>query len=125
MLVVVSAALAGCDSISPRFVIGLSAEERALAAQIPVYPEALPPETFVPVGEVSGISCQVTHDERFRVSRDHAIQELRSATVRAGGNAVMDVRCGDLQHRTGSRRCFRSIECHGLAIQQKRGDNTQ
>jgi hypothetical protein len=118
LLLVISAALSGCDSIPTRFASGLSAEDRRLAARLPVYSEMLAPETFVLVGPVSGISCQITHDDGYRVSRENAIEELRIAALKAGGNAAMGVRCGQLQHRQGARRCFRSIECQGSAIQQ-------
>jgi uncharacterized protein YbjQ (UPF0145 family) len=118
LLLVISAVLSGCYSIPTRFASGISAEERRLAAQLPVYSEMLAPETFVLVGPVSGISCQITHDDRYRVSRENAIEELKIAALKAGGNAVMGVQCGQLQHRKGARRCFRSIECQGTAIQQ-------
>ena len=119
--VVVGIALSGCDSlptVSTRFVGGLSSEERARAAQIPVHREKLAEGSYRVVGPVSGLSCEVAHDDGYRVSEDNAIEELQRATLKAGGNAVMEVDCAHFGRGQGTRNCFRSIECRGTAIRE-------
>ncbi len=119
LLGVVAAASIGCDSMPTRFV-HVSAEERALAAKLPVYREALPEGSYRMVGAVKGLSCRITVDDVYRVSEANAIEELQRATLRAGGNAVMEVRCENVDQRDSARRCWRSIECHGMAVQTTR-----
>ena len=104
--------------MSTRFVGGLSSEERARAAQLPVYREKLAEGAYRVVGPVSGLSCEVAHDDTYRVSEDNAIEELQRATFKAGGNAVMEVNCAHFGRGQGTRNCFRSIECRGTAIRE-------
>ncbi len=108
--------LVGCDALPTRFVTGLSAEERARAAQTPVHRERLAEGTYTVVGPVQGHSCQIAHDDPYRVSEDHAIEELQRATFKAGGTAVMEVACEQFGWRQGTRSCFSSIECRGTAV---------
>ena len=110
----------GCDGLPTRFVTGLSADERARAAQIPVYREKLAEGTFEVVGPVQGLACQIAHDDSYRVSKNDAIEELQRATFKAGANAVMEVTCEKFGWRQGTRSCFRSIECRGTAVQEAR-----
>ncbi len=119
LLTVVSAATLGCNSLpSTRFVSGLSVEERALASRLPVFREKLPEGSYQVVRPVTGYSCQISHDDGYRVSEDNAIEELQRATFKAGANAVMEVTCKHMGRRQGSRGCFRSIVCQGIAIQK-------
>ncbi len=118
LLAVIGTAVTGCASLpSTRFVTGLSAEERALAAQLPVYREELPQGSYERVGTVHGYSCQITYDDGYRVSKDNAIEELQRATLKKGATAVMEVTCEHLGRRQGTRGCYRSIVCHGIAVQ--------
>ena len=121
LLAIVSVVLAGCDflplRVPVRGVTGLSAEERALAAKLPVHRERLPEGSYQRIGPVNGYSCQITFDEGSRVSEDHAIRELQRATLKAGANAVMEVSCDRLGRGQGTYRCFRSIVCRGIAVQ--------
>ena len=119
LLGVMAAASMGCDSMSTRFV-RVSAEERAQAAKLPVYHEALPEGSYRLVGAVKGLSCRITVDDAYRVSEANAIEELQRATLRAGGNAVMEVACERRDRRDSARRCWRSIECHGMAVRMTR-----
>ncbi len=116
----VGAALVACDSMSTRFVSGLSAEERARAAQLPIYRDELPEGFYQTVGPVKGLSCQITIDDAYRVSEENAIEELQRAAFRTGANAVMAVSCGRVDRKRSARRCIRSIECHGIAVQTDR-----
>jgi hypothetical protein len=109
--------LFGCNSVSTRFVTGLSAEERALAAKLPVYHEKLPQGSYELVGPVIGFSCRTAADDRYRPSEENAMEELKRATVKAGGNAVMEPRCEFFMQGQGTMNCFRSFECRGNAIQ--------
>ncbi len=118
--VIVGASLIGCDSLPTRFVTGLTAEERALAARLPVYRERLSEGSYQRVGPVKGYSCQITFDDGYQVSEDNAIEELQRATVKAGANAVMEVSCEHLGRRRGTHGCFRSIVCRGVAVQTVR-----
>ncbi len=120
LLAVIGTGLTGCDELPTRFVSGLSAEERALAAQFPVYHERLPEGAYQLVGPVEGLSCQITIDDRYRVTEDNAIEELQRSTFRAGGNAVMEVSCANEDRRQSQRRCFRSILCRGIAVKTPR-----
>jgi hypothetical protein len=121
LLTVISVALVGCDSLpTTRFASGLSAQERALAARLPVYHEGLPEGSYQLVGPVKGYSCQITFDEGYRVSEDNAIEELQRATFMAGAHAVMEVTCEHLGRRQGTRGCYRSIVCRGIAVQTTR-----
>ncbi len=125
LAVAVGVALSGCDSlpsVSTRFVTGLSSEQRAQAAEIPVYREKLVEDSYKVVGPVLGLSCEVAHDDSYRVSEENAIEELQRATFKAGGNAVMEVGCLHFGRAQGGRNCFRSIECRGIAI---RADNPE
>jgi len=119
LLAVVGVALIGCKELPTRFVSGLSAEERALAAQIPVHREALPRGSHLIVGRAEGLSCQITHDDPYRVSEDNAIEELKRATFRAGADAVMEVTCEHFGRHQDPRRCVRSVVCRGMAVQTK------
>ncbi len=120
LLAVVGTALMGCDAMPTRFVSGLSSEERARAAQVPVYREELPEGSYQIVGPVEGLSCQITIDDRYRVSEDNAIEELQRAAFRKGANAVMEVSCAQADRQQSTRRCFRSIFCRGIAVQTGR-----
>lgn len=117
VLAVMGAVLMGCHFPSTRFVSGLSAEERALAARLPVHRERLPEGSYQLIGPVEGLSCQITFDEKTRISKEHAIEELQRASVSAGGDAVMEVSCEHFGRRQGTRSCYRSIVCQGMAVQ--------
>jgi uncharacterized protein YlxW (UPF0749 family) len=112
----VATQLFGCGSVSTRFVTGLSAEERALAARLPVYQDRLAKGSYELVGPVRGLSCQINQADSFRASEDGAMEELRRASLSAGGDAVMGVRCETLGRGQGGRSCFRSVECRGDAV---------
>jgi hypothetical protein len=116
LLAAIVAVLAGCNSVSTRFVTGLSAEERARADELPVFPEGDPPGRYQRVGPVEGFSCQITRDDSYQVSEDNALKELRRATVKAGGDAVTEVACQPLDRRQSTRGCFRSVVCQGTAV---------
>lgn len=128
--IVVCAFAFGCGSVSTRFVSGLSAEQRAMAAKLPIYREELPQASYEEVGPVEGFSCQITRDDSYEVSEANALKELQRATVKAGGDAVMTVSCEQLNRGRSSRRCFRSVVCRGIAIKTgpariTRADSTQ
>lgn len=110
---------AGCEDMPTRFV-DLSAEERTLAAQIPVYREQLPKDSYIGMQEVRGVSCEAGSDEGYRASEKDAIEELQRATYVAGGNAVMGVTCGSSDQNRGDRTCFRSFICSGTAVKTGR-----
>lgn len=113
--------VAGCDSVPTRFVTGLSAEQRQMAESLPVYDVTLPEGTYQQIAPVVGVSCQLTHDDPYRVSDTNAVEELKRAAVKAGGNAIMEVQCDRMGRGQGIHRCFRSIECTGTAVLQKTG----
>ena len=110
--------LAGCDSIPTRFVTGLSAEERALAAQLPVYRDRLPEGGYQFLGPVSGLSCETGPGEGYRASEENALEELKRAAFRVGGNAVMEARCEFFPRARGSHNCLRAFECSGNAVRR-------
>lgn len=116
-LLLLSASLAGCISVTTRNVTMLSAEQRAQAARLPVHAAALPPDTYDSVGAVRGLSCQVNMADGNRASEKQAMEELKRASVRAGGNAVMNVVCDGYERGQGRHNCFRAVECHGDAVQ--------
>ena len=122
LLAAVGVALTGCEDMPTRFVSGMSAEERTRAAKIPVYREELPEGSYQTVGAVEGLSCQITIDDRYRVSEENAIEELQRATFRKGANAVIEVSCRREDRQQSARRCFRSIVCRGTAVQTSRVD---
>ena len=103
-------------TVSTRFQTGLSAQQRAMAAELPIHSETLVEGVYRLIQPVSGLSCQVSADEHYRASEEHAIVELQRATIAAGGNAVMEVECVQGESRRGPRNCFRSFECRGKAI---------
>lgn len=110
--------LGACESLQPstRFVHGLSAEERARAATIPLYSSASGTASHETLGPVEGLSCQITFDEGYSVSEENARQELRRAAFRAGGDAVIEVACEAFGRHQGPRACFRSVLCTGVAV---------
>lgn len=108
----------GCDSVPTRFVTGLSAEERALAAELPLYPEMLAEGSYQSLGQIEGISCQVTHDDGYRVSEENAREETQRAAFQRGATAVMGVSCQRQDRGQGSRSCFRSVVCQGVAVRE-------
>jgi len=118
-LLLFGALLIGCNSVSTRFVSGLSAEERALAAKLPVYEEKLPEGSYKLVEPVIGFSCRTAPDDMYRPSEENAMEELKRAAFKVGGNAVMDARCEFFLQGQGTMRCFRSHECRGSAIKIK------
>ena len=95
---------------------GLSAEERAAASEFPVFREGYPEAPFERLVPVEGVSCQLTRDDVYRVSEDYAIKELQRSTSVAGGNGVIDVACESPPSGQGTRRCFRSFVCNGMAV---------
>ena len=115
---VLSALLASCDKMSTRFVSGLSAEERAQAAKLPIYRGQPPEGAYRTIGPVEGLSCRITHDDAFQVSEENAIEELQRAAFRAGASAVTDVDCAREDRNQSARRCFRSIICRGVAVRR-------
>lgn len=116
----VAVTLSACSkpTISTRFQTGLSAQQRTMAAELPIYRDTLAEGTYRLVQPVSGLSCQVSADERYRASEENAIEELRRAAIAAGGNAVMELECVQSESRRGPRNCFRSFECRGKAIRR-------
>lgn len=115
--------LIGCLPVSTRFVSGLTPEERAAAANLPVYEKTLAAGSYEAIGEVRGLSCQTSAKDAYRASRDNAVTELRRATVRAGGTAVMEVSCTRLERGHSRTNCFRAFECRGMAVRLE-GDAT-
>ncbi len=107
---------AGCGGVSTRFVTGLTPEQRAAAEELPVYEDSLAEGTYIDLGEVRGLSCQVTADSQFRATEDNALTELKRATVKAGGDAVMAVRCNRLARGQNRSNCFSAVECVGIAV---------
>lgn len=108
--------LLGCNSMSTRFVTGLSGEQRAMAEALPVHYDALPEGSYELVGPASGLSCQIDQGDPYRISEESALLELKRATIRAGGNSVMAVTCETFGRGAGPRFCFQSIECRGDAV---------
>lgn len=119
LLLLLVTCLSGCLPVTTRHVTVLSAEQRAQAARLPVHMDALPPGTFESAGEVRGLSCQVNQADSNRVSEAQAMEELRRASVRAGGDAVMSVACGEYGRGQGRHNCFRAVECRGEAVRTK------
>ena len=117
LLLLIGAFLMGCNSVSTRFVTGLSAEERALAAELPVYHEKLPEGSYQLLGPAIGFSCRTAVDDAYRPSKENAMEELKRATVKVGGDAVMEVRCNFFMQGQGTLQCFRSYECSGSAVE--------
>lgn len=121
-LLLAGAVLAACEAVPTRFASGLSAEDRALALALPVHRGALADGSYRSVGPVTGVSCQITHDDPYRISERGALEELRLAAFLAGANAVMDVQCDAVARGQGTRRCIRSIECSGTAVKTGKAD---
>lgn len=117
LLLLIGVVLIGCNSVSTRFVTGLSAEERALAAELPVYEEKLPEGSYKLVEPVISFSCRIAPDDMYRPSEENAMEELKRAAFKVGGNAVMEVRCDFFMQGQGTLRCFRSYECSGSAVE--------
>ncbi|RLA45025.1 MAG: hypothetical protein DRR42_19825 [Gammaproteobacteria bacterium] len=117
LVTTVFVALVGCETLPTRFVSGLSAEQRALAAQIPVYFESLAEGSYRLIGQVEGLSCQITYDDEYKVSKGNAIEELQRAAFKKGGNTVIEVSCAE-----GADPCFRSIACQGNAVHVNDGN---
>jgi uncharacterized protein YbjQ (UPF0145 family) len=115
------ALLTACSSVSTRFVTGLTAEQRAAAAALPVYDTLPAGLRYQPVGEVEGLSCQTRSKEAFRASEAGAMEELRRAAVRDGGNALTGVSCTSLNRGQQGSNCFRAFQCRGLAISVESG----
>ena len=109
-------ALYGCLTISTRYVTGLTPEERALAARLPVSEQRPADGSYEAVARVRGLSCQINQADAYRVSEENALEELKRATFRDGGNAVVGVRCETYSRGEGPFNCFRSILCTGEAV---------
>ena len=118
-LLLLGASLAGCIPVTTRNVTMLSAEQRAQAAKLPVHTDTLPLGTYESVEAVRGLSCQVNTSDGNRVSETQAMEELKRASVRAGGNAVMNVVCDEYGRGQGRHNCFRAVECRGDAVQMQ------
>jgi hypothetical protein len=116
LLLVLCASLLGCISTSPRFVTGLSPQDRELAAKLPVHTDRLPEGTYTLVGPVGGLSCRVDEDDVYQVSEEKAREELKRATFSVGADAVVGVQCQTYGRGEGPRSCFDSIECRGEAV---------
>jgi hypothetical protein len=116
ILVLACILVLGCESMSARFVTGVSGEQRAMAAALPVHYDALPEGSYELVGPANGLSCQIDQGDPYRVSEQSALLELKRATIRAGGNSVMAVNCEKFESGAGPRFCFQSIECRGDAV---------
>ncbi len=119
LLLFTGAFLAGCISVTTRNVTMLSAEQRAQEAKLPVHTDTLPIGTYEFIEAVTGLSCQVNLSDSNRVSEAQAMEELRRASVRVGGNAVMNVVCDEYGRGQGRHNCFRAVECRGAAVQTK------
>jgi hypothetical protein len=111
-----TALLVGCSgSGSPfRYVSGLTAEQRAMAAQLPVLREAPPEGTYTVLRPVSGLSCRLNAEDTTRVSEADAIEELQRAAVLEGGNAVVEVACR--KEGWPQVTCAEAIRCEGIAV---------
>ena len=113
--------LVGCGGVSTRFVTGLTSEQRAAAEVLPVYEDSPTEGTYTGLGEVRGLSCQVTAESQFRPTKDNAMTELKRATVKEGGDGVMAVRCNRLVRGQNQSNCFSAFECTGIAIRRDQG----
>ncbi len=118
--ILLSGLVAGCDSVPTRFVSSLSAEERALAAQLPLHEGTLAQESYRVIGPAEGISCQITLDDGYQVSESNAREELQRASFQMGANAVIEVSCDNMDRGQDARSCFRSVVCRGIAVQKNR-----
>lgn len=116
LVLLAALAASGCGSVSTRFVTGLSAGEIAAAENLPVHEGTLAEGTYRRIGEVRGLSCQTSSKSAYRASKEDALSELRRATVRDGGNAVMNVRCLEQGLDQSRSACFEGFECHGTAV---------
>lgn len=122
LLVVAALTLPACLQVSTRFVPLTTAEERAAAAKLPVHEERLAPGTYEALGDVRGLSCQMRSKDAYQASSEGALAELKRATVRQGGTAVMGVRCAPLVRGQNRTNCFRAFECTGTAVVLDRRD---
>jgi hypothetical protein len=78
--------------------------------------------TYSRIGEVRGLSCQTRSKSAYRASKEDALSELRRATVREGGTAVMKVRCVELEWGQSQSNCFEAFECRGMAVTRNRAE---
>ena len=118
-LILLSVWLGGCLPVSTRHVTMLSAEERAQAAQLPVHTAGLPTGSSAMVESVRGLSCRVNQADGTRVSEAQALEELRRAAFRAGGDAVINLVCAEYGRGQGPHNCVSSVECRGDAVRTK------
>lgn len=116
LLITASTAMTGCLSVSTRFVSGLSAEQRAMAAELPVYDRAPSDSRYRVIGEVKGLSCQTSANSAYRASEGNARDELKRSAVREGANGLMNVSCSRLTRGQQGTNCFTAFQCQGTAI---------
>ena len=110
---------ASVESSPRRFVGGLSAEEKRQAEQIPVSSSSLPDDGYQVLGPVEGQSCQATYDDIYTASEADAVQELKRATLKKGGDAVMESSCQAYGANEAGDGCFRSYVCRGIAVRKQ------
>ena len=108
-------AAGGCGGAGT-YVRGLTPQQKAQARTLPVYPEALADGTYRFVERVQGISCRANAIDDDRVTEEEAIEELQYASLKAGGTAVMEVRCARQDFRESEYACAESIVCRGVAV---------
>ncbi|MGV6826978.1 MAG: hypothetical protein ACWA5Q_08370 [bacterium] len=101
-----------------RFVMGLTKEQKAMADQLPVYQDANQAGQHSVLGAVQGISCMATYDDDYTPSEKDAMQELKRATLKKGGNALAEPSCQSYGVDDAKRGCFKSVICDGMAIRQ-------
>jgi uncharacterized protein YbjQ (UPF0145 family) len=106
---------AGCGGAGT-YVRGLSPQQKVQARALPVYRETLTEGTYRFVQRVEGISCRVNVIDDYRVSEDEAVEELQYASLKAGGTAVMEVRCEHQDFRRSEYACAESVVCSGVAV---------
>jgi hypothetical protein len=114
-------ALSACSGSSPlRFETGLTAEQRAVAARIPVREDAFPEDAFGQAKPVEGLSCRITAADDYKVSREDAIEELQRAAFKAAASAVFEVKCERMRFPEAPSGCAEAILCRGLGGKQPR-----
>lgn len=114
--ILVANCLSSCAS-NPR-IENLSPEERSKVSLVQIF-NGKPEQSFLVLGEVSGLSCNRNKYQAQDISESEAIEGLKIKATILGGDAVINTLCQKNSDTDWVNNCWASIKCIGDAVKLK------
>lgn len=120
IVVIASVLVVGCNS---RYVRGITADQKKVAANFPVLETSTAGTNYLEVAkELKGESCRITADDSSEISEQDALLELKYEAYKAGADTLANVHCektGDNASSGYASSCLAAWVCIGDGYRQK------